>query len=173
MLMRHLLFLIKKEGFAKARGAEGRSGKEPFMRSQEIALYREIQRSAENGMTAMDTLSDKISDDRLAMQASRQALAYSEIRNQAVEKLLQAKAELYHPSRLSDLALKGSIHYNTMLNTSTGHIAEMMIKSSNQGILSMNRALNHNGEAGEQPAALAKRMIDFEEKNVARLSKYL
>ncbi len=149
------------------------AGKVQKMKSQEVALYREIQKSTENAMAAMDTLSDKVYDDQLAMQVSRQSLKYSEIHNMAVEKLLQAKAELYHGNHLSDILLKGGIHYNTMLNTSTGHIAEMMIKNSNQGILSMNKALNHNEEAGEQSTNLAKQLIDFEEKNIARLKKYL
>lgn len=143
------------------------------MKSQEAAVYREIQRSTEAAMTAMDTISDKVYDDQLAMQVSRQALQYSEIHNMAVEKLLQARAELYHGNRLSDLLLKGELHYNTLLNTSTGHIAEVMIRNSNQGIVDMKRILNHNEEAGEAPAALAKRLIDFEERNIDRLSKYL
>ncbi len=143
------------------------------MKSQEAEIYRQIQRSAQNAMTALDTISDKIYDDRLALQTSRQALRYSEIHNSAVEKLLQAKAELYHPNHLSDLLIKGNIHYNTLLNTSTERIAELLIKESSQGILSMNKALNHNGEAGEQPMALAKQFIEFEEKNIARLTRYL
>ena len=69
--------------------------------------------------------------------------------------------------------LKAGIHYNTMLNTSTGHIAEMMIQGSNSGILEMNKVLNHNEEAGDKPTALAKQLIDFEEKNIERLKKYL
>ncbi len=143
------------------------------MKLQEAAIYREIQRSTENAMTAIDTISDKIYDDQLAMQVSRQALQYSEIHNQAVEKLLQGREELYHSTHLSDFALKGGIHYNTLLNTSTGHIAELMIRGSNQGIVAMNKILNHNSEAGEMPTALAKQLIHFEEQNIARLTKYL
>ncbi len=143
------------------------------MKSQEAAVYREIQRSTENAMTAIDTISDKIYDDQLAMQVSRQALQYSEIRNQAVEKLLQGNEKLYHSTYLSDLALKGGMHYNTLLNTSTGHIAELMIRESSQGIVAMNKILNHNNEAGELPTALARQLIRFEEQNIERLTKYL
>ena len=143
------------------------------MRSQEAAVYREIQKSTESAMTAIDAISDKVYDERLAMQITKQALQYSEIRNQAVEKLLEGKAKLYHSTHLSDLALKGGIHYNTLLNTSTGHIAELMIRGSNQGILAMNRILNHNSEAGEVPASLAKQLIHCEEQNIERLTKYL
>ena len=37
----------------------------------------------------------------------------------------------------------------------------------------MKKVLNHNEEAGQRPVALAKELIDFEEKNVERLTKYL
>ena len=69
--------------------------------------------------------------------------------------------------------LKTAIHYNTMLNTSTGHIAEMMIKGSNNGILEMEKVLKHNEKAGERSTALAQQLIDLEEKNIKRLKDYL
>ena len=143
------------------------------MKSQELNIYREIQRNTEMAMTAIDTLSDKIYDDQLAMQVARQNMKYSELHNMALDQILKAKAQPYRTNHLSDFMLKTGIHYNTMLNTSTGHIAEMMIKGSNSGILEMNKVLNHNEEAGEKSTALAKQLIDFEEKNIERLKKYL
>lgn len=143
------------------------------MKSQELNIYREIQRNTEMAMTAIDTISDKIYDDQLAMQVARQNMKYSELHNIALDRILKAKAQPYRTNHLSDMMLKTGIHYNTMLNTSTGHIAEMMIKGGNNGILEMNKALNHNDEAGEKPIALAKQLIDFEEKNIERLKKYL
>ncbi len=143
------------------------------MKSQELNIYREIQRNTEMAMTAIDTISDKIYDDQLAMQVARQNMKYSELHNIALDQILRAKAQPYRTNHLSDMMLKAGIHYNTMLNTSTGHIAEMMIQGSNSGILEMNKVLNHNEEAGDKPTALAKQLIDFEEKNIERLKKYL
>ena len=143
------------------------------MKSQELAVYREIQRNTEMAITALDTISSKIYDDQLALQASRQAMKYSEIHNMALDQILKAKAQPYQTRHLSNLMLKTGIHCNTLLNTSTGHIAEMLIKGSNMGILEMNKVLNHNEEAGEKPIALANELLDFEAKNVERLIKYL
>lgn len=143
------------------------------MKSQEVAVYREIQRNTEMAMKAIDTISDKVYDDQLAMQISRQSLKYSELHNEAVKQLLTAKAEPYHSSLFTDMMLKTGIHYNTLLNTSTSHIAELMIKGSNNGVLEMEKILIHNGEAGEKPVNLAKQLLDFEAKNIERLKKYL
>ncbi len=124
-------------------------------------------------MKAIGTFADKISDDALAMQMSRQSLRYSELHNEASRELLDAKAQGYQSSALSDALLRTSIHYNTMLNTSTGHLAELLIKNSTNGILEMEKVLRHNENAGPKPVALARQFIDLEEKNVERLKQYL
>ena len=87
--------------------------------------------------------------------------------------MIAGKADYYRSGVLADAMLKTGIHYNTMLNTSTGHIAEMMIKGSTNGIIDMERVLRRNEEAGQKPVALAKQLIELEEKNVARLKQYL
>lgn len=143
------------------------------MKSQDIAVYREIQRNTDMALKAIDTISDKVYDDQLAMQISRQSLKYSEIHNAAKKQLVAAKADTYHGNHLSDFMLKAGIQYNTLLNTSTGHIAELMIKGSNMGVLEMEKVLNHNEDADMKSVALARQLIDFEEKNVQRLIKYL
>lgn len=143
------------------------------MKSQEAAIYREIQRNTETAMKTIDTISGKVYDDDLALQISRQSLQYAELYNEASRQLMEGKAQTYQSNALSDALLKTGIHYNTMLNTSTGHIAEMMIKETNNGILEMEKVLKHNESAGQRPTELAKQLIEFESQNVRRLKDYL
>ena len=143
------------------------------MTSHDATVYREIQRNTDMAMKAINTFADKVSDDALAMQISRQSLRYSELHNEASRELLDAKAQSYQSSALSDALLRTGIHYNTMLNTSTGHLAELMIKNSTNGILEMEKVLKHNEDVGPKPTALARRLIELEEKNVERLKQYL
>ncbi len=144
-----------------------------FMKSHEVAVYREIQKNTEMAMKAIDAISPKVYDDDLALQISRQSIQYAELHNEASRRLVDAKAQGYQGNALSEAMLKTGIHYNTLLNTSTGHIAELMIKNSNNGILEMEKALKHNENAGERPTALARQLIDFEEKSVRLLKNYL
>lgn len=143
------------------------------MTSHEAAVYREIQRNTDMAMKAIDALADKISDDALSMQVSRQTLKYAELHNEASRQLLEARAQSYQSNALSEALLRTGLHYNTMLNTSTGHLAELMIKNSTNGILEMEKVLKHHEDAGAEPMALARQLIDFEEKNVERLKQYL
>ena len=114
------------------------------MKPEEVNVYREIQKNAEMAVKAIETISDKVYEDDFALQISRQALKYSDIRNRAMEKLLSAKAEPVHQNYLSDMMLKSAIHMNTLFNTSTSHLAELMIQGSNRGITEMCKVLNHN-----------------------------
>ncbi len=143
------------------------------MKSQEAAVYREIQKNTEMAMKAIDTISGKVNDDDLALQISRQSLKYSELYNEACRRLMTANEERYRSNVLSDAMLKTGIHYNTMLNTSTSHIAELLIQGSNRGLTSMWKAINHNENAGNVSMEIAKELMDFEEKNIEKLKQYL
>ena len=62
--------------------------------------------------------------------------------------------------------LKSAIHINTLLNTSTSHLAELMIQGSNRGITDMCKSLNHNATEKSMATELARELMDFEEKNI-------
>lgn len=149
------------------------------MKPEEINVYREIQKNAEMAIKAIETLSDKVYEDDFALQISRQALKYSDIRNRAMNRLLEAKAEPVHQNYLSDMMLKGGVHMNTLFNTSTSHLAELMIQGSNRGITEMCKVLNHNPQisarmgSSSMAVELAKELMDFEEKNISIMKKYL
>ncbi len=164
---------MQRAVFSDAGKRAEKRRKRGTMTAQEATVYREIQRNTDMAMKAIRTISDKVSDDALSMQISRQSIKYSELHNEASRQLLQARTEGYQSSVLSDALLRTNIHYNTMLNTSTGHIAEMMIRNTTNGILEMEKVLRHNENAGPKPVALARQLIEFEEKNVERLKQYL
>ena len=147
------------------------------MKPEEIKVFREIQKNAEMAIKSIETLSDKSYEDDFSLQISRQALKYSDIRNRAMDKLLGAKAEPVHQNYLSDMMLKGSVHMNTFFDTSTSHLAEMMIQGSNRGLTEMYKTLNHNAKdkamSNTYAVELAKELMDFEEKNINIMKKFL
>ena len=59
------------------------------MRGDDAAIYREIQKNAEMGIKAIETLTPKLSDDAFALQLSRQELKYSELRDKARQEMLE------------------------------------------------------------------------------------
>ena len=136
-------------------------------------ILKEIQKNTQMGMTAIDTILDKIGDDEFSLQLSRQSLRYSEIHNRALDQILEQDGEVYRGSQIEELLLKGNIHASTALNISTGHLAEMIIQGSSRGITSMWKALKHNRLATDDTVELAQELVDFEEKNIERMKEYL
>ncbi len=143
------------------------------MKHDDAKILKEIQRNTEMGMTAIETILDKIEDDEFSLELSRQSLRYAQIHNKALDQILEQEGEVYHGSQIADLMLKGSIHANTALNISKEHLAEMMIQGSNRGITSMWKSMKHNRLATDAAVELAQELVDFEEKNIERMKEYL
>lgn len=143
------------------------------MKSDDVRVLQGIQKNTEMAMKAISAVGQKVCDDDLAVQISRQGMKYAEIYNKATDKLLDAKASGYVSSGFQDMMLKGGIRTNTMFNTSTSHIAEMMIQGSNRGLTDMWKTINHHENAGSVSMEIAKELMDFEEKNIEQLKKYL
>lgn len=143
------------------------------MNKDDVAVLKEVEKNTQMAMKAIDALSDKIYDDNMALQVSRQALKYSEIHNKAAGKLVDAHAQTYKGSVMNDVMLVGGVHMNTMLNTSTSHIAEMLIQGSNRGLTHMWKSLNMHQGIQDNTMEIAKELMDFEEKNIERLKKFL
>ena len=70
------------------------------MQPQEAAVYRDIQKNADRMMKTLDTLSDKVYDNDLAVQISRQSLKFSQIHNEATQKLVDSRSENYRSTYL-------------------------------------------------------------------------
>ena len=143
------------------------------MRTAEIHLLQEVMRETERALNAIDILSDKVYDTDLSLQLSRQSIKYSQIKNDAAEKLVENKAEGYRSSAVSRLAQNVDLNSRTLLNTSTGHVAKMLIQNSNNNIIELEKALRHSEERDGEAVHMAKQMIAFEEKNIRILKHYL
>lgn len=143
------------------------------MKHDDAKILQEVQRSTELGMTAIDTILDKIENDEFSLQLSKQSLRYSEIHNKALDQILKNEGDVYRGSQVTDMMLKGSIHANTAFNVSRGHLAEMMIQSSNRGITSMWKAIKHNRLATDEALEIAQELVDFEQENIRILREYL
>lgn len=143
------------------------------MNKDDQEVLKEVQKNARMAMKAIDTISDKVTDDKLAYELSKENLIYSSIHNKAVDALTKQKAPTYHKSSMQDLMLEGGIHMNTLTNTSSSKIAEMVIQGSNRGIVSMYKSLNHHQGATTASMEVAKELMDFEEKCIERLKEYL
>ena len=143
------------------------------MKKDDMELLREIQKNTEMGLHALEVMEGKVYDDRLSLQLIRESFKYGELHDRAKAQLLAAKQMPEPENRIARLMLSASINGSTLFNTTTSHVAELMIRGSNMGLSSLWKAMNHCGQAGEQSMELARELMDFEENNIKELRKYL
>ncbi len=143
------------------------------MKKDDINLLKEIQRNTGMGLHALENLTPKVYDDGLALQLARQSFKYGELHDRARAQLLAARQRPEPENKVNRMMLSASLQANTLLDSTTSHLAEMMIRSSNTGLSNLWKSMNHNSQAGEQSTRLAKELMDFEESSVRELKKYL
>lgn len=143
------------------------------MKKDDQEILREVQKNAGMAINAIDTISEKVCNDELLQELSRERLLYSMIQNKATDKLQSEHVEGYHSSAIQELMLKGGIQMNTFTNCSTSKIAELMIQGSNRGLTSMWKSMNHNQNSGNVSLEVAKELMAFEEKSINRLKAFL
>ncbi len=143
------------------------------MKKDDQEILKEVQKNSSMAINAINTIAEKVHDNELQQELSKQKLWYSVIQNKATDRLQNERAEGYHASAVQDLMLKGGIQMNTFTNCSTSKIAELMIQGSNRGITSMWKSMNHHQNSGNLSMEVAKELVDFEQKSIARLKKFL
>lgn len=143
------------------------------MEKDDREILKEVQKNTDMAIHAIDTISEKVHDEELRQELSKEKLLYSVIQNKATDRLQSGRAEGYHGSAMQELMLKGGIQINTLTNCSTSRIAELMIQGSSRGITNMWRSINHHQDSGNTSMEVARELVDFEEKSISRLKKFL
>lgn len=143
------------------------------MKKDDQEILKEVQKNSGMAISAIDTISEKVHNGGLLHELSNERLLYSVIQNKATDRLQSEHAEGYHGSAVQEMMLKGGIQMNTLTNCSTSKIAELLIQGSNRGLTSMWKSINHHQNSGNTSMEIAKELMDFEEKSIERLKKYL
>lgn len=143
------------------------------MKGDDAALFREIQKSAQKGMRVIETVLPKVADESFSLYLSGKELQYSQINDRVRQEMLKEKQEGYRTGAVAELTLKGSVHAGTLFDTSVSRLARLMIRESNRELTDMWRAMNHHENAGGLSRQLAEEFLDFEQKTITELKKYL
>lgn len=74
---------------------------------------------------------------------------------------------------IKKMMLWGSVQMNTLMNTSTQHMAEMMINGTTMGIIDMTKKIHQLPDADKGARELAEEFISGEQQNIEDLKAYL
>ena len=139
----------------------------------DMAVLNEAYRSSKKAQEAINTVISKVYDEDLALDLNRQALRFQNFEDRVTEKIRDASSRPEEETAVGRAMHWTALQANTMLNTSTEHVAELMIEEQADRITDLMKAVKKNKSARKDYCELAEELMDFEEKNIRCLKNYL
>lgn len=135
------------------------------------ALYKNVKMGADS---IIDLL-PKVSDQNMRDELTRELDQYSGFADEIKNMLYSIDEEAKDESIFAKLGTKMSVAMNTMVDSTSSHIAEMMIQGGTMGITDATKTLREyeNTSCSEDALDLAKRIIKFEEDSIEKLKEFL
>lgn len=136
-------------------------------------ILNEVNKGIKMGMDSISTISEKVEDNNFKDDLLFQYDKYNEILNRVNSEL---KNYDDFPKELPPMQKTMGyieIQMSTLNDTSNSHIAEMLIKGTNMGIIKGVKLKNSNPNLEPTISTILDDFIKFQENNVEKLKKYL
>ncbi|MBQ7140496.1 MAG: hypothetical protein IJO32_03240 [Bacilli bacterium] len=138
-----------------------------------VEFLNYISKNAEMGFTSIKDLIDVVKDEDLKKILKQQINEYENIYEEA-NKLLdnydEEQKEINPAQKFTSYIM---IKMNLLKDKSTSHIAEMMMKGSNMGIIDIEKKLNSFDSLDKKVNHLGEKLLKTEENNIEQLKPYL
>ena len=143
--------------------------------TQTSALLEGIYKNAKMGSEALLSLMPKVADSKLRGDLTAQLDGYEGFANKAEAYLCEMGEQAKDAGLWQKMTTKVGIGANTLMDSDTSHIAEMVIEGSNMNVTESVKLLreHENCQVPEKALRLCRDMIDFEQKNVEKMQSYL
>ena len=136
-------------------------------------VLNEINKGIKMGMDSISTISEKVEDNNFKDDLLFQYDKYNEILNRVNSEL---KNYDDFPKELPPMQKTMGyidIQLSTLNDKSNSHIAEMLIKGTNMGIIEGIKIKNRNPDIDPNISSILDDFIKFQENNVEKLQQYL
>ena len=136
------------------------------------AMYKNVKMGADSIIDIMP----KVSDEALRTELTGELERYEKFAKEIESSISNIGEEAKDQGILAKLGTKMSVAMNTMMDSTTSHIAEMMIQGGTMGITDATKLLReyeNQSSCSEEALDRARRIIKYEEETVERLKAFL
>ena len=142
---------------------------------QSTMMLEELYKNAKMGAEALLSMLPKVADSNMRRDLTAQLDGYEGYAKQAEQYLCEQGKEAKDAGVWQKMTAKVGIGVNTLMDSDTSHLAEMVIEGSNMNITASVKLLREyeNCRVSEKALRLCRDMIDFEQKNVDIMQRYL
>ena len=132
-----------------------------------------LHKSAKMSVDSTSKLLSKTDNPKLRQELLSEIDGYKRFERESTALLRSHGLKPQDPAMMSKLMADVGMTLSTMMNSSTSHIAEMMINGSNMGVIKMSKHLNRNTSCPEKTRNLCSDMINYEKSRMEKLGSYL
>ncbi|MBE6590200.1 MAG: hypothetical protein E7643_08475 [Ruminococcaceae bacterium] len=142
---------------------------------QTASLLQQIYKNVKSASDSILNLMPRVKDEKLKSDMTVQLSAYEAFASRAAKLLGEEGVTPEEDGAFGKLSAKWSAMMDTLRDSSTCRIAELMVKGANENAMDLQRELREaeNGNASESALRLARDVCRFEEKNAEDMKEYL
>ena len=138
-------------------------------------LAAAIYKNVKMGSDLIVTMMPKIDDQQLKADVTEQLASYEKYATKVKKMIKKAGEEPKEESSISKFMAKMGVQMNTLTDSTTSHLAEMMIQGSVMNVTDLLRKIHESEitDGGSAEICMAREIVSFEEKNIEKFKEYL
>ncbi len=136
-------------------------------------LINALYQNTEMGISSIKKLYPKIKNTNLKNEIKKQLYNYKKQQNNIINSMKTNKITPHKVPLMIKTMTSTGIALNCAKDSSSEHIAEMLIQGTNMGIIKINQALNRTSFLNSEFTNVAKIMLQKEQQYIDNLKKYL
>ena len=138
--------------------------------SPNICALNKIYQNSRTAIEAIDCLIPKVKNEDMKRELASQILGHHNLIKSSAAKLHEAHHYPHEPN-LFGTAVSSRI--KSAVDSSDGHIAEILIGNSTAGIIEIQRDLNQQEHLAQEVSDIGGEAVSFEQENINKMRGYL
>lgn len=140
----------------------------------EVNVLDELNKGACMGKDAIHFILEKVSDDALKEELTKQYDKYKEISDKICELYPEySYGEPHETNAMNKFMTWSGVEMKTMMDDSTSKIAELLLQGTNMGIIEGRKLLNQNPNVDQEVKQVLNTFVEMQENNVEKLKTFL
>lgn len=141
------------------------------MHKTDQQFLSDLYRGAKMGVETIDTVLDKVKNQEMKDELLKEQHDYKKFELKAMEELIKIGGKPHDIPAMQKMGSKMGIMFNTAVDSTPSHIADLMIQGNNMGIVGITKLKNSEPDNGYAP--LCDEFVHMTERNIEKLKKFL
>lgn len=138
-----------------------------------LTILNEIAKATKMGLSSINFVSDKITDETMKEELSAQYSEYGKVLDK-VNTQFEKYGEIPDDETMGTKMMAwAGVQMNTMTDKSNSHIAEIMAQGNLMGIIEAQKLLNHSPEMEQEIKDILNGFIQLQNNNIEKMKQFL